>query len=139
MKPILAVPCLAAPLCVRNVSDWSLGPKIICPEWRLLWLSSVSPGKCPDITRNYITTASVQIFWTYFSLIVLLFDTIWATDTYLRTELSPSWEAANCAATQKISSNFKEPEGSSPCSQEPSTGPYTKPVRSSPHHPILSL
>jgi hypothetical protein len=42
--------------------------------------------------------------------------------TYLRTELSLSWEAANCAAIQKIPSNFKEREGSSPCSQEPSTG-----------------
>jgi hypothetical protein len=59
--------------------------------------------------------------------------------TYLRTELSPSWEAANCAAIQKIPSNFKEPEGSSPCSQKPSTGPYPEPVRSSSHHPILFL
>jgi hypothetical protein len=46
--------------------------------------------------------------------------------TYLlRTELSLSREAANCAAIQKIPSNFKEPEGSSPCSQEPSTGPLS--------------
>jgi hypothetical protein len=37
---------------------------------------------------------------------------------------------ANCAAIQDIPSNFKEPEGSSPCSQEPSTGPYPKPVMS---------
>jgi hypothetical protein len=59
--------------------------------------------------------------------------------TYLPTELNPSWEAANCAAIQEIPSNFKEPENSSPCSQEPSTGPYPEPVRSSPHHPILSL
>jgi hypothetical protein len=43
--------------------------------------------------------------------------------SYLLTELSPSWEAANCAAIQKIPSNFKEPEGSSRCLQEPSTGP----------------
>jgi hypothetical protein len=52
---------------------------------------------------------------------------------YLLTELSPSWEAANCAAIQKIPSNFKEPEGSSPCSQEPSAGPSPEPLRSSPH------
>jgi hypothetical protein len=58
--------------------------------------------------------------------------------TYLHTELSPSWEAANCAATQKIPSNFKEPEGSSLCSQEPSTGPYPEPDRSSPYHHTLS-
>jgi hypothetical protein len=44
------------------------------------------------------------------------------------TELSPSWEAANCAAIQKIPSNFKEPEDSSPSSQEPFTGPYPEPV-----------
>jgi hypothetical protein len=54
-------------------------------------------------------------------------------------ELSPSWETADYAATQEIPSNFKEPEGSSPCSQERSTGPYPEPVRSSPYHPILSL
>jgi hypothetical protein len=29
-----------------------------------------------------------------------------------------------------------EPEGSSTCSQEPSTGPYPEPHRSSPYHPI---
>jgi hypothetical protein len=59
--------------------------------------------------------------------------------TYLLTELSLSWEAVNCAAIQEIPSNFKEPEGSSPCSQELSTGPYPEPVWSSPYHPILSL
>jgi hypothetical protein len=55
---------------------------------------------------------------------------------YLLTELSPSWDAANCAATQETPSNFKEPETSSPCSQEPSTGPYPEPDRSSPYIPF---
>jgi hypothetical protein len=32
-----------------------------------------------------------------------------------------------------------EPEGSLPCSQEPSTGPYTEPVQSSLYHRILYL
>jgi hypothetical protein len=32
-----------------------------------------------------------------------------------------------------------EPQGSLPPSQEPSTGPYPEPDRSSPYHPILSL
>jgi hypothetical protein len=69
-----------------------------------------------------------------------LLDTIWRHIPqdlliYLLMELSPSWEAAYCAAIQEIPSNFKEPEGSSPCSQEPSTDPYPEPVWSSPYHP----
>jgi hypothetical protein len=59
------------------------------------------------------------------------------TSTYLLTELSPSCEAASCAATQELPSNFKEPEGSSPCSQEPSICPYPEPDPSSPYPPIL--
>jgi hypothetical protein len=30
-----------------------------------------------------------------------------------------------------------EPEGSLPCSQEATSGPYPEPDRSSPYHPIL--
>jgi hypothetical protein len=37
------------------------------------------------------------------------------------------------------SQHFKEPEDTSLCSQEPSTGSYPEPDRFSPYHPILSL
>jgi hypothetical protein len=59
--------------------------------------------------------------------------------TYLLMEPSASWEAANCAATQEFPNILWNPEGSLPPSQEPSTGPYSEPDRSNPHHPILSL
>jgi hypothetical protein len=58
--------------------------------------------------------------------------------TYLLTELSPSWETDNCAATQELPS-ILEPVGSSPSSQEPSTGPYPDPDQSSPYHPLIFL
>jgi hypothetical protein len=35
--------------------------------------------------------------------------------------------------------HFMEPEGSIPCSQEPSIGPYPETYRPNPYHPILSL
>jgi hypothetical protein len=44
-------------------------------------------------------------------------------------ELSPSWEAANCAATKKVRRFITS-------SQERSTSPYPEPDRSSPYHPI---
>jgi hypothetical protein len=39
----------------------------------------------------------------------------------------------------RISPHFTAPEGSLPCSQQLSTGPYPKPDQSSTYHPILSL
>jgi hypothetical protein len=53
-------------------------------------------------------------------------------------ELSLSSEAANCADTRALPSIFMEPEGSLPCSQEPSTGPCSEPDHFSAYHPILS-
>jgi hypothetical protein len=54
-------------------------------------------------------------------------------------ELSSSWEAASHLATQDYSKHFMEPEGSLPCSQEPSNVPYPQPDHSSPYHPVLPL
>jgi hypothetical protein len=56
--------------------------------------------------------------------------------THWLMELSPSWEAANCAATFQ---HFMKPDGSLPCSQQPSTGPYPEPDQFNPYHPIPSL
>jgi hypothetical protein len=83
-----------------------------------------------------VTICQFRSWWVFF-MQAFAFSVV--IMSYLLTELRPSWEAANCAAIQEIPSNFKEPKGSSPCSQEPSTGPYPEPVRSSPYHPILSL
>jgi hypothetical protein len=52
-------------------------------------------------------------------------------------ELSPSQEAASCAVTQELPNILRKPDGSLPCSQEPSTSPYPEPDKSSLHHPIL--
>jgi hypothetical protein len=52
-------------------------------------------------------------------------------------ELSPSWEAASCAATQELQ-HFMEPETSLLCSQKPSIRPYPGLDQYSPYHPTLS-
>jgi hypothetical protein len=75
----------------------------------------------------------LHLYRRYLEYKFLLSASIRQLLTYLLTELSPSWEAANCAAIQEIPSNFKESEYSSPCSQEPSTAPYPEPVQSNPY------
>jgi hypothetical protein len=47
--------------------------------------------------------------------------------------------SSRCIVCSRISQHFMESEGSSPCSQQLSTGLYPEPDRPSPHHPILSL
>jgi hypothetical protein len=49
-------------------------------------------------------------------------------------ELSPSWEAANCAATQELPSILWNPESSLPYSQELSTSPYPDPIHTMPSY-----
>jgi hypothetical protein len=62
--------------------------------------------------------------------------------TYLLTHSlhgSGYYLKADCySARQKISRFLTEPEGSSPCSQKPATGPYPEPSESSSPHRSLS-
>jgi hypothetical protein len=53
-------------------------------------------------------------------------------------EKNTSWEANSRSASQD-SPSFIEPEGASPYSQEPATGPYAEPDESSSHPPTLFL
>jgi hypothetical protein len=60
--------------------------------------------------------------------------------TYLLTYgAEPFLRSCQLCSHSRTSQHFMEPEDSSPCSEEHSTGPYPEPDRSSPHHSILSL
>jgi hypothetical protein len=50
----------------------------------------------------------------------------------------PFLRSRQLCSCSRTSQHFMAPEGSLLCSREPSTGPYPKPDRSSPNHPILS-
>jgi hypothetical protein len=50
------------------------------------------------------------------------------------------WEADSRYDTKKFRQHFMEPEYSSPCSQEPSTGPCPQPDETTTsYHPIIFL
>jgi hypothetical protein len=51
----------------------------------------------------------------------------------------PFLRSCQLCSPSRTPQHFMEPEGSIPCSQEPSTGPYPEPYQSNPLHPILSL
>jgi hypothetical protein len=60
--------------------------------------------------------------------------------TYLLTYgAEPFLRSRQLCSHSRTSQHFMESEGSSPCSQEPSTGPYPERDGPSPHHPILFL
>jgi hypothetical protein len=51
----------------------------------------------------------------------------------------PFLRSSQLCSYSRISQHFAELEGSLPCPQEPSTGPYSEPDQSNSYHPILSL
>jgi hypothetical protein len=57
-------------------------------------------------------------------------------DSLLTHEAEPFLRRSQICSYSRISQHFMEPEGSLPCSQEPSTGPYPELDQSNPYHPI---
>jgi hypothetical protein len=109
-----------------------------CTVWKFVAPRASPLAKCVRPLHSLVPLPVQSVCWFMLVLLSAIYYSLVIT-FYLLTELSPSWEAANFAAIQEIPSKFEESEGSLPCLQEPSTGPYPEPVWSSPHHPIRSL
>jgi hypothetical protein len=98
-------------ICTEWVHTWAY--KLVCFPFRTQMFSL-----CFRI-HNYESCHKISYLLTY------------GTEPFLR-----SCELCSHSGT---SQHFKKPEGSLPCSQVPSTGPYPEPDLSSPCHLILSL
>jgi hypothetical protein len=142
--------CLAAAPLPRQLLLYSIGmdhvEKIVMP--------SNGPASA-DVERGlpcrYLATAVSLAFRPHVTIchhtsfhILYLFSTVHylllQVLTYLLTYLW-SWDflrSCQLCSLSGTSQHFKEPQGSSPCSQEPSTGPYPERDRSSPYYTILS-
>jgi hypothetical protein len=102
---------------------------------------------CLQTKQIYVTLLFISVVWFQFIIISFIRIVLRSLKlfviamyfTYLLTYGAESFlRSCQLCSHSGTSQNFKELEGSSPCSQEPSTGPYPEPNRSSPYHPIPS-
>jgi hypothetical protein len=85
------------------------------------WIAEIQTTSVIDKPRAY----------TRYSLYLLI---------YLLTHgAEPLLRSCQLCSHSRISQHFMESEGSIPCSEEPSTGPYPEAYESNPHQPIPSL
>jgi hypothetical protein len=78
---------------------------------------------------------SAQTVFTFWTTVLHL---LWSRDmlTTFTHGAEPFLRSHQLCGYSGISQHFMEPDGSLPCSQEPSTGPYAEPDKSNLAHPI---
>jgi hypothetical protein len=156
LQPLIGLLCQPRVIMMmEKLVEWLAGkPKYseeTCPSAAL---STTNPTCCPDANPGHrggkpatnrlsYGTASVTVrTWLACELVRCLLrfskGSFKLRIIILTYGAEPFLRSCQLCSHSTTSQHFKEPEGSSPCSQKPSTGPYPEPDRFSPYHPILS-
>jgi hypothetical protein len=133
----------------KRIVETFLGPwAVINPLQAVLRFIPQFQGKGPQhswtlqaININIsIPSFSTQLFLSCFRIVCFYLTILSYLLTYSLTYgAEPFLRSCQLCSYSRTSQHFMEPEGSLPCSQEPSTDPYPKPDQSSPYHSIPSL
>jgi hypothetical protein len=112
-------------------------------NWGPYTPQNVSPQMGNDpifCNKNVFGTSPNPMFVFFFLFTTTTITNHMASWHYLLTYGAEIFlRTCQLCSPSRIPQHFMEPEGSIPCSQEPSTGPYPEPYQSNPLHPIISL
>jgi hypothetical protein len=128
--------CSYRNLQVRKVEAWKLKRNKLGNRFRALQFCYLR-SYIADV--NYLKKItrlnSKKTYWTYKRVLNFCPKTF----SYLFHGAEPFLRSRQLCTYTSASQHFMKFEGSLPCSQEPSTGPYPEPDQFSPYHSILSL